>query len=115
VKTKTKSNPDPAIGKKTSLLILLEAAVVGIPKIQNPVHAHLCYRHMALPPVLQRWWRSRSAGVGSGRSLRFLAKPEKDLESDFWMKTGPGTGVRISFFTGVGWLILLKLNILWTS
>jgi len=35
----TKSNP--ATGKKTSLLILLEAAGVWIQKIQNPVHANL--------------------------------------------------------------------------
>jgi len=43
VNTKSKSNPDPATGKKTSLLILLEAAGVRIQKIQNPVHAHPCY------------------------------------------------------------------------
>ena len=42
VNTKSKSNPDPASGKKTSLLILLEAAGVRIQKIRNPVHAHLC-------------------------------------------------------------------------
>jgi len=41
VNTKPNSNPDPATGKKTSLLILLEAAGVRIQKIQNPVHAHL--------------------------------------------------------------------------
>jgi len=40
-KHKSKSNPDPATGKKTSLLILLEAAGVRIQKVQNPVHAHL--------------------------------------------------------------------------
>jgi len=40
------------------------------------------------------------AGVDSGRSLRFLPKPEQDPESDFWMKSGPG--VRISVLTGVG-------------
>jgi len=34
VKTKSKSNPDPVPGKKTSLLILLEAAGVRFPK--NP-------------------------------------------------------------------------------
>jgi len=43
VNTKSKSNPDPVTGKKTSLLILLEAAGARIQKIQNPVHAHLCY------------------------------------------------------------------------
>ena len=56
----------------------------------------------------QRWSRSRSAGVDSGRSQRFLPKLEQDPESEFWMKTGPGAGVgvRILVFTGVGQLIL---------
>jgi len=51
------------------------------------------------------WSRSRSAGVDSGRSLRFLPKPDQDPESDFWLKTGPGAGAgaRISVFTGVGY------------
>jgi len=39
-KHKSKSNPDPAKGIKTSLLILWEAAGARIKKIQNPVHAH---------------------------------------------------------------------------
>jgi len=43
VNTKSNSNPDPATGKKTSLLILLEAAGIRIQKIPNPVNAHLCY------------------------------------------------------------------------
>jgi len=42
VNVKSKSNQDPATGKKTSLLVQLEAAGVGIQKILNPVHAHLC-------------------------------------------------------------------------
>jgi len=42
VKTKSKSNPDPATGNKTSLLMLLEATGVQIQKVQNPVHAHRC-------------------------------------------------------------------------
>jgi len=40
-----------------------------------------------------------------------LPKPEQNPESDFCMKTGPGAGVRISVFTGVGQLILLNLNV----
>jgi len=36
----TKSNSTPATAKKTSLLILLEAAGVLIQKIQNPLHVH---------------------------------------------------------------------------
>ena len=44
-----------------------------------------------------------------------LPKPEQDLESDFWMKTELGAGVRISVFTGIGWLILLNLNFLWKA
>jgi len=55
--------------------------------------------------------------VYSGWSLQFLPKPEQDLESDFWMKTGPGAGagVRISVFTGVGQLILLNLYFHWMA
>jgi len=41
IKTKSNSRPDPATGKKTSLLILLEAVGVHVQKIPNPVHAHL--------------------------------------------------------------------------
>jgi len=51
----------------------------------------------ALVSEHQRWSRSRSAGVDSGRSLRFLPKPEQDPESDFWMKTGPGAGTGVIF------------------
>jgi len=36
----TKSTLAPAIAKKTSLLILLEAVGDRIQKIKNPVHAH---------------------------------------------------------------------------
>ena len=62
------------------------------------------WRKFCLFGRAQRWSRGRSAGVDSGRSLRFLPKPEHDPEADFGMKTGPGAGagVIISVFTGVG-------------
>ena len=47
--TKSKYNPAPAVAKKTSLQILLEAAWIRIQKIQNPVHAHLCCPATGLP------------------------------------------------------------------
>ena len=50
VNTKSKSNPDPTTEKKTSLLILLEAAGVRFQKVKNPVHAHLWYMDLN-----QRW------------------------------------------------------------
>ena len=36
--------------------------------------------------------------MDSGRSLRFLPKPEQDPESDFLTKTGPGTGAGVRIF-----------------
>ena len=35
--------------------------------------------------------------MDSGRSLKFLPKPEEDPESDFRMKTGPGAGAGVRF------------------
>jgi len=54
--------------------------------------------------VEQRWSRSRSAGVDSGRSLQFLPKPEQWSGVGFFNETGPGAGARVgmSVFTEVG-------------
>ena len=55
--------------------------------------------------------------LDTGRSLRFLPKPEQDSESDFWLKTGPwaGAGVRISVFYRSRVINFIKFNFLWTA
>ena len=75
VNTKPNSNPDPATGKKTSLLILLEAAGVRIQKIQNPVHAHL----WCLPIFLQK----TKAKTNSTERVFYENEPNKDLRKIF--------------------------------
>ena len=65
MKTKSKSNPDPAAGKKTSLLILLEAAGVRLEKIQNPDHAHL----WSLP---KPWCKCFTLSVSVALNVQFI-------------------------------------------
>jgi len=52
----SKSNPNPAIGKKTSLLIVLEATGVRFQKVQYPIHAHLCYKMACCTAHKSSWW-----------------------------------------------------------
>jgi len=51
----------------------------------------------------------------SGRSLRFFPQPEQDTESEFWINSVTGAGVKISSFTEGELLLLSKLCFHWQA